>query len=384
MSLPLTRVPVAAVARRLLALLVLGVGSANAQNQGQSGQSGHSDKQQPLVIAEQGSFAAGGVVVTNPGVFDPVGLGTAGQTIHGDHAYVEYQIPTDARKLPLVLWHGGGQFSKTWETTPDGREGFQNIFLRRGFAVYNLDQPRRGRAGRGTVGATIAPVPGPGATGEQGIFVRFRIGLWPNYFPGVQFSRDPEALNQWWRQQTPDTGPGGNAVVSDGVAAVFARIGPAILVTHSASGLPGWLTQIKSPNVKAIISYEPVGWVFPETEMPEGILTNGGPITGTPVSVADFEHLTQVPIQLIYGDNIPETTNVGLGVYPGLDIWRGRLAMARLFVKAINKHGGDAQLIHLPDLGVTGNTHFPMSDLNNVKIADLLSQYLRQKRLDTR
>jgi hypothetical protein len=53
-------------------------------------------------------------------------------------------------------------------------------------------------------------------------------------------------------------------------------------------------------------------------------------------------------------------------------------------VKAINKHGGDAQLIHLPDLGVTGNTHFPMSDLNNVKVADLLSQYLRQKRLDTR
>jgi hypothetical protein len=47
-----------------------------------------------------------------------------------DHAYVFYQIPVNARKFPLVLWHGFGQFSKTWETTPDGREGFQNILLR--------------------------------------------------------------------------------------------------------------------------------------------------------------------------------------------------------------------------------------------------------------
>jgi hypothetical protein len=76
--------------------------------------------------------------------------------------------------------------------------------------------------------------------------------------------------------------------------------------------------------------------------------------------------------------------NVGLGVYPGLDLWRGRLAMARLFVKAVNDHGGNATLVHLPDIGVYGNTHFVMSDLNNLKIADLLSEYLQQKRLDRR
>jgi hypothetical protein len=370
--------------RTLLALAVCGVGSATAQSQGQSGHSDKEGRRPPLVIAEQGSFMAGGTVVTNSGTFDPIALLPDGQTIHGDHAYVQYQIPPDARKLPLVFWHGGGQFSKTWETTPDGREGFQNIFLRRGFAVYNLDQPRRGRAGRATVNATINAVPGPGATGEQGIFVRFRIGIWPNYFPNVQFSRDPEALNQWWRQQTPDVGGASNALLADGVAAVFARNGPAILVTHSAGGLPGWLTEIKSSNVKAVISYEPVGWVFPEGEAPAPIPTAAGAITGNTVSLDDFLHLTKVPIQLIYGDNIPETTGVGLGVYPGLDIWRGRLVMARLFVKAINDHGGNATLVHLPDIGVYGNTHFVMSDLNNLKIADLLSEYLKQKRLDRR
>ena len=34
-----------------------------------------------------------------------------------------------------------------------------------------------------------------------------RVGIWPDYFPGVQFSKDPEALNQYFRQMTPNVGP---------------------------------------------------------------------------------------------------------------------------------------------------------------------------------
>ena len=112
-----------------------------------------------IIIKEQGSFTVGGTVITYPGTFYPYNPTSAGQTFHGDHAYVFYQIPTKARKYPLVMWHGFGQFSKTWETTPDGREGFQNIFLRRGFPVYLIDQPRRGDAGRSTVAGTITPTP---------------------------------------------------------------------------------------------------------------------------------------------------------------------------------------------------------------------------------
>jgi hypothetical protein len=113
----------------------------------------------PLVIQAQGSFAVGGTVITSAGIFDPMKPTPEGQTFHGDHAYVFYQIPAGARKLPLVMWHGAGQFSKTWETTPDGREGYQTIFLRRGFGVYLLDQPRRGRAGRSTQPMTLTPTP---------------------------------------------------------------------------------------------------------------------------------------------------------------------------------------------------------------------------------
>jgi hypothetical protein len=335
----------------------------------------------PIELQDQGSFAVGGTVVTNPGTFDPIALTPDGQTIHGDHAYVQYQIPLNPRKYPLVLWHGGGQFSKTWETTPDGRDGFQNIFIRRGWSTYILDQPRRGRAGRATTSANLQPVPGPGTTGEQGIFIRFRIGYWPDYFPGVAFSHDPEALNQWWRQQTPDTGTGGgNDVPANAGSALFTKIGPAVLVTHSASGILGWITRTKNDNVKAIVSYEPVGFIFPDTELPPPIPTSGGPVSGNGVPMADFMKLTQVPIQILYGDNIPDAPQP----QGGLDLWRGRRELAGLFVQAVNAHGGQAELVRLPDIGITGNTHFPMSDTNNVKIADLLSDYLRQKKLDRR
>lgn len=111
-----------------------------------------------------------------------------GQTLHGDHAYVFYQIPVNRRKLPLVFLHGTGQFSKTCATTPDGREDFQTIFLRRGFPVYLIDQPRRGNAGRSTVSATINAAPD-----EQMCSDTFRVGIWPDYFPGVQFSKESEA-----------------------------------------------------------------------------------------------------------------------------------------------------------------------------------------------
>jgi len=81
---------------------------------------------------------------------------------------------------------------------------------------------------------------------------------------------------------------------------------------------------------------------------------------------------------IYYGDNFPSEPTAERGQ----DNWRVRLAMARLWVAAINKHGGDAQLVHLPEVGVRGNTHFLMSDLNNLQIADLVSQFLTRKKLN--
>ncbi len=329
---------------------------------------------EPLVIQEQGSFAVAGTVMTSPGAYDPIERSPAGQTFHGDHAYVFYQVPANARALPLVLWHGFGQFSKTWETTPDGREGFQNIFLRRGFPVYVIDQPRRGRAGRSTLPATITPTPD-----EQDWFGIFRLGVWPDFFPDVQFSRDPEALNQYFRQMTPDTGPLDPALASDAVAALFEKIGPGILVTHSHSGGMGWRAAVRSSNIRAIVSYEPgSGFIFPQGEAPAPMPSAGGALQAFGVPLPEFMQLTKIPIIIFYGDNIPAQPTAN----PGQDGWRVRLAMAKLWRDAVNRRGGDVTVIHLPETGISGNTHFPFSDLNNLEIADILSTFLEEKNLD--
>jgi alpha/beta hydrolase family protein len=329
----------------------------------------------PLSIQEQGSFTVGGKMITSPGKFDPLKPSAAeGQTYRGDHAYVFYQVPAKARKLPLILWHGAGQFSKTWETTPDGREGYQNIFLRRRFSVYVIDQPRRGNAGRSMVETAIKPTPD-----EQLWFGMFRIGVWPNYFPGVQFSRDPQALDQYFRSMTPNTGPFDIGVITDAVSQLLDKTGPAILVTHSQAGGPGWVTAIKNQNVRAIVAYEPgSNFVFPEGEVPPAMPSANGTLEGVPIPASDFGKLTKIPIVIYFGDNIPEKP----GATPGEDNWRVRLAMARLWRDAVNRHGGDVTLVHLPEIGIRGNTHFPFSDLNNVEIADLMSKFLADKKLD--
>lgn len=339
------------------------------------------DAAAPLIIQKQGSFAVGGSVVTAPGTFDPLKHGafnpsaqeTAGQTLHGDHAYVFYQIPVGARPLPLVMWHGYGQSAKTWESTPDGREGFQNLFLRRKYAVYLVDQPRRGRAARSTQAASI-----PAAPDEQLWFGIFRLGVWPDFYPGVQFPRDEASLDQFFRQMVPDTGPFNLEVNASAVSALFDKIGPGILVTHSHSGGMGWRTAIKNRNVKAIVSFEPgSNFPFPAGEVPEPVRHVGGQASGIPVAQDEFMALTRVPILIYYGDNIPDEPSTN----PGQDQWRANLALARQWRDAVVRHGGDVTVVHLPEIGLRGNTHFPMSDLNNVAVADHMAAFLEGKGL---
>jgi len=336
----------------------------------------------PLVIQEQGSFAVGGTVINEPGTFDPIqqgaynpkGVSPAGQTLHGDHASVFYQLPENARKLPLVFWHGHGQTAKTWETTPDGREGFQTIFLRQRYGVYLIDQPRRGHAARGTEAATITATPD-----EQLWFGIFRLGTWPNFYEGVQFSKDPEALNQFFRQMAPNTGPYNAELNIAAVSELFNKIGKGILVTHSQSGGPGWRTALRNGNIRAIVSFEPGGdFLFPEGEAPDSIKLAGRTVTPPTVPMAEFMRLTKIPVIVFYGDNIPERPSQN----PGQEQWRVFLEVAKMWQDVVNRHGGDVTLVHLPGIGIRGNTHFLMSDLNNLEIADQMSRFLEKNGLN--
>ena len=144
----------------------------------------------PLRIAEQGIFSAGGTVIHSDGTFDVSSYYTSreGSTSHVDHANVLYQIPENDTELPMVFLHGYGQSRMGWMTTPDGREGWSDMFLRKGHSVWLIDQPRRGEAGQTSVAGTISTEPS-----DQTWYTQFRIGTYRDdqftYNEGSQFPR---------------------------------------------------------------------------------------------------------------------------------------------------------------------------------------------------
>lgn len=330
----------------------------------------------PVMLEDQGSFMAGGTVVTAPGTYDgkdPKKID--GETLHGDAAYVFWQKPVAAHKLGMVFLHGYGQSGKTWESTPDGRDGFQNIFLEKGYTTYVVDQPRRGKASQSTVPAELTAVPQ-----DQLWFNTFRIGEYPRIYDNAAVPRDAESQAQFFHQMVPDTGALDNKVVAAAMDAVMTKSGDSVLVTHSAGGGPGWMTAIKNPHVKAVISLEPGTFPFPEGEVPQPEVTSSPfPAVGMAVPKDDFMALTKIPIVVYFGDNIPSgTTPVDNW---GQDNWRVRKNLADAWAKVVNRYGGDVTIVSLPDIGIKGSTHFMMADLNNRDVADAMERWMTTKGL---
>jgi hypothetical protein len=102
--------------------------------------------------------------------------------------------------------------------------------------------------------------------------------------------------------------------------------------------------------------------------------------SGAGVSLQAFARMTQIPIQIVWGDNIPADPTPLFGP----DIWRVVRDSSQKFADAVNDAGGNVTILKLPEKGLTGNTHFPFSDLNSGEVADLLSAFLREEGLDRR
>jgi hypothetical protein len=334
-----------------------------------------------IVIESQGNRPFGGVVVGD----------LRSRAFACDHGYVDWQIPPNPRAYPLLFVHASSK--KTWESTFDGdREGFIPIFLRRGYATYTTDLPRTGQAGQACAPIRYDP---DEQWSIQTSVTNWRYGRWlpgeaaPTFYPGVQFpTDDPAALDEFYRIQTPEfDAPENEEIETDALAVLLDEVGPAIVVTHSSTGIRGWITALKSDRIAAIVSYEPGDFIYPEGELPDPLPTSSGglQVPGREVPLEEFLALTRMPIQILWGDYIPKTLDpANVGPLATLDSRRRNVERARLMVDAINRHGGHAENVMLPDIGITGNSHFPMLDLNNVEIADLLSAFLAANGLDGR
>lgn len=100
----------------------------------------------PLVLKAQGSFFVGGGKAEQTRV-ELGDLGPGGH-ITVNQMYVRYMVPQGGDgNVPVVMVHGATLTGKSWETTPDGRMGWDEYFVRKGHPVYVPDQVGRGRSG---------------------------------------------------------------------------------------------------------------------------------------------------------------------------------------------------------------------------------------------
>ncbi len=311
----------------------------------------------PIAIGKQGSFAVGGRIVVND----------EGATQSCGHGYVEYQIPAYPRDNKLFFWHSSSPF--VWQNNWEGDEGFQSLFLRRGYTTFLWDGPGVGRANWGCEEQSYSPSAGR----DQQNFTSWRLGPdWLDWFDGIQFPTDNAfAINQAMRARynefdTMDA----IRIEAEAAAEAFDQVDGAIAVTSSAGGLRALLAATQSDNVRAIIAYENPGYLFPEGEGPDGPDTPFGPLH---VSEEEFARLLAIPMQFVWGDNIE-----------GHAIWRSKLEECRQFVDLVNARGGKAEILLLPEVGLTGNTHMPFADLNHRDVARLMDDFLARHGLDSR
>ncbi|MBD5142871.1 MAG: alpha/beta hydrolase [Ruminococcus sp.] len=343
---------------------------------------------QELRIAGQGMFNSGGTVTTAvSGDYDAAqswkDSTRAGNTAHVDHANVLYQIPAEDNGNPIVYLHGYRQSRMCWMTTPDGREGFSTLFMRNGHSAFLVDQPRRGEAGAtseissdtdldmwyGEIDEDDEDYEKPETAtkyqpGDQAWYTYYRIGEDLNKTnKNSQFPDSEEALNQFLRQATSNTGNYDKVVVAKALAEVMNDVKnmtgqKSIFMAHAQGCSTAW--DLPTENVSAIVAIEP--------------------ITVPNSSSAQYQKLLEakIPIVIYYGDYITD----GNEELASTTYWQEILAKAQAFAEQYTADGGDCTVVELPEQNINGNSHFMFQEENNQEIADLIETWLSKHGLN--
>ena len=308
---------------------------------------------QPLVIDKQGSFFVGGRNVKSDTLSTLPAYAPSG-TIAVDQMYVRYQIPVNAQRLPVTLIHGCCLTGKTWETTPDGRMGWDEYFVRKGHPTYVIDQVSRGRSAADPslinsvkLGKTpVDKTPPIFAAGQEAAWAIFRFGSeYPKVHDGMQFPL--EAQEEFWKQMVADwnfTLPMPNPTVP-ALSQLAIKLGGTILISHSQSGIyPFQTAALETKGIAGIVSIEP---------------------GACPAADTDLTPYLKMPILVLWGDYVDTAPR-----------WSPRLKMCREFAEAARKAGGRVDNIVLPEIGIKGNSHMLMQDRNSLAVADWLLAWI--------
>jgi hypothetical protein len=263
--------------------------------------------------------------------------------------------------------HGCCLSSKTWETTPDGRIGWNEYFVRKNRAVYLADQVSRARSGfdpsiiNSVKAGTAQPsqLPNVIAASHEVAWTVFRFG--PKFgtaFPDGQFP--VEAADELYKQMIPDLNallPNPNPTWTN-LAALAVRLKGAVLMGHSESGLfPEQAALIDPSGVKGIISIE-----MPCTTNPLGAPRQE-------FTAAQIGALAKIPTLVVFGDHLGD-------VQGGIANWAEFYEGCQKFVGQLKAAGGNAEMMYLPALGIKGNSHMLMQDRNSLQVADLIIGWL--------
>ncbi|KAF2786570.1 hypothetical protein K505DRAFT_330267 [Melanomma pulvis-pyrius CBS 109.77] len=281
---------------------------------------------------------------------------------------MEYFIPWRPRKTSLVMWHSSS--TQVWQNRWDGGEGYKDMFLRRNYPVYLWDGPRVGRANWPCEATNYFPY-----YRDQGNFAGWNFGpRYGSWWPDVQFpTQDEEAWHQATSARYVEYDTANNVELQSDAAAVAADSGKVgtdiVYLTNSAGGLRAQLTATKASgtNIKGIVTYESIGYVFPDNI---NITAGNGGFGPVVVPLENFKKLAKLTaIQFVWGDHRADNSTY--------------VVQSRLAAKLINQYGGNAKVLKLgDDAGLKGSTHIPFADLDNAKVAGLLDDVLEENGLD--
>ena len=309
-----------------------------------------------LNLADEGMFFVSGtsLLSTHPGA-SPAGPSRPG-TVTINQMYVHYRVPAQLTSpLPIVLVHGGGLTGASYETTPDGREGWATYLARKGYAVYVVDTPGRGRSGFNATAINQAKAESSVAALPGNLLMVTAELAWPLFrfgpaagtaFPDSQYPT--EAFAAFGSQGVPfgeaTLEGGAMATAPRALAALLDKIGPAVVVVHSLAGpFADALVELRPRLVKAVVNIEGAQAIVP-TE-------------------AQIEAYRGIPVLELFGDHLDAPVVTGRARYEG----------RKAVVERINKQQeGKATLIRLPDVGMKGNSHMMMQDRNNLQVADFV------------